>query len=286
MSIEAGTLYIVATPIGNLEDLTPRARRILDEVDAIAAEDTRHSRRLLEHIAVDTPMFALHEHNERDVSGKILGRLRQGESLALISDAGTPLISDPGYVLVNEARSAGLKVIPIPGASALITALSAAGLPTDRFIFEGFLPAKAVAREKHLQTLAAESRTVVFYESPHRIEASLASMAEVLGGDRQVVVARELTKRFETWLTGTLVDVCEMINADENQRRGEFVVMLAGAEEVVSDLKAEAERVLRILVKELPVKQAAHLAAELTGARKNDLYKRALLLADEKEAGK
>lgn len=261
--------------------MTPRGRRILDEVDAIAAEDTRHSRHLLEHLAINTPMFALHEHNEREMSGKILDRLRGGESIALISDAGTPLISDPGYVLVNAARAAGLSVIPVPGASAIITALSAAGLPTDRFIFEGFLPAKGAAREKHLQGLVAELRTVVFYESPHRIEASLAAMAEVLGADRRVVVARELTKRFETWLTGTLVEVCEMVKVDENQRRGEFVVMLAGAPEASSDLQAEAEQILRILVKELPVKQAARLAADITGARKNDLYKRALSLAAE-----
>jgi 16S rRNA (cytidine1402-2'-O)-methyltransferase len=283
VSIEAGTLYIVATPIGNLEDMTPRGRRILDEVDAIAAEDTRHSRHLLEHLAISTPMFALHEHNEREISGKILNRLRQGESLALISDAGTPLISDPGYVLVNEARAAGLNVIPVPGASALITALSAAGLPTDRFIFEGFLPARGPAREKHLLSLVTEARTVVFYESPHRIEASLAAMSAVLGGDRRVVIARELTKRFETWLTGTLLDVCARVKLDENQRRGEFVVMLAGAPQAPSDVQAQAEQVLRILVKELPIKQAARLAADITGARKNDLYKRALLLTAGEE---
>lgn len=282
MSNKAGTLYIVATPIGNLEDITPRAQRVLAEVAAIAAEDTRHSRKLMDHLGINTPMFAVHEHNERKMSGKILERLQTGESIALISDAGTPLISDPGYVLVNEARAAGLDVVPVPGASALVTALSAAGLPTDRFIFEGFLPSKKLAREKHLQSLANESRTLVFYESPHRIVASIEAMLSAFGGARQVVIARELTKRFETFISGSLSEVLEAIERDDDQRRGEFVIMLAGADEAGADVDAEADRILQLLLAELPVKQAARLAAEITGLKKNELYSRALRNTMEK----
>jgi 16S rRNA (cytidine1402-2'-O)-methyltransferase len=276
VSNKAGTLYIVATPIGNLEDITPRAQRVLTEVDAIAAEDTRHSRKLLDYLGIHTPMFAVHEHNEREMSHKIIERLQTGESIGLIADAGTPLISDPGYVLVNEARAAGLEVVPIPGASALVTALSAAGLPTDRFIFEGFLPSKKLAREKHLQSLANEPRTLVFYESPHRIVASIEAMLSAFGGARRVVIARELTKRFETFITGSLDEVMERVEADEDQRRGEFVVIVAGADEAESAVDAEADRILQLLLAELPVKQAARLAADITGLKKNELYSRAL----------
>lgn len=276
MSNKAGTLYIVATPIGNLEDISPRAQRLLSEVDAIAAEDTRHSRKLLDHLGIHTPMFAVHEHNEREMSHKILERLQNGESIALIADAGTPLISDPGYVLVNEARAAGLEVVPVPGASALITALSAAGLPTDRFIFEGFLPSKKLAREKHLQSLAHEPRTLVFYESPHRIVASIEAMLAAFGGSRRLVLARELTKRFETFIVGSLDEVLERVSVDEDQQRGEFVIIVAGADEPGTHGDAEADRILQVLLAELPVKQAARLAAQITGLKKNELYARAL----------
>ncbi len=276
MSNKAGTLYIVATPIGNLEDISPRAQRLLSEVDAIAAEDTRHSRKLLDHLGIHTPMFAVHEHNEREMSHKILERLQNGESIALIADAGTPLISDPGYVLVNEARAVGLEVVPVPGASALITALSAAGLPTDRFIFEGFLPSKKLAREKHLQSLAHESRTLVFYESPHRIVASIEAMLAAFGGSRRLVLARELTKRFETFIVGSLDEVLERVSVDEDQQRGEFVIIVAGADEPGTHGDAEADRILQVLLAELPVKQAARLAAQITGLKKNELYARAL----------
>lgn len=275
VSTQSGTLFIVATPIGNLEDLSPRAQRVLGEVDRIAAEDTRHSRRLLDHFGIATPMLALHEHNEPVASAGLIARLLQGESIALISDAGTPLISDPGYVLVREARQAGIPVVPVPGPSALITALSACGLPTDRFVYEGFLPSKRAARRKQLEQLAAESRTLVFYEAPHRIEDTLADLRELFGDSREAVLARELTKRFETFLTGDLATLAGQLQADEDQRRGEFVIIVHGAPEATVD-RHETDRVLRILLEELPLKQAARLAAAIRGERKNELYQRAL----------
>jgi 16S rRNA (cytidine1402-2'-O)-methyltransferase len=273
VSIEVGILYIVATPIGNLGDMSPRAVEVLQQVDAIAAEDTRHSAGLLRHFAVTTPMFALHEHNERQKSAALLQRLMAGEHIALISDAGTPLISDPGYILVREAHQAGIRVVPVPGASALISALSAGGLPTDRFCFEGFLPAKGGGRRKHLEVLREESRTLVFYESPHRILDSLADMAAVFGPEREAVLARELTKTFETIRYASLGVLLEWVREDANQQKGEFVVLLHGAEKVETGFDPEAGRIAALLADELPMKQGAARAARISGEKKNTLYR-------------
>lgn len=280
MSIKNGTLFVVATPIGNLEDMTPRARRILAEVAVITAEDTRHSAGLLRHFGIRTPMQALHEHNERKLVPRLLARLAAGADIALICDAGTPLISDPGYHLVRAARHHDITVVPVPGANAAVAALSAAGLPTDRFVFEGFLPAKSAARRQRLQALSGEPRTLVFYESSHRILSSLMDMAEVLGGGREAGVARELTKQFEAIHTDTLEGLTAWIQADPDRQRGEFVVLVRGREKVAGAvIDRESERVLKILLQELPLKQAAALAAKLTGIKKNALYERGLALA-------
>lgn len=279
MSIISGALYVVATPIGNLGDISQRAIEVLSGVALIAAEDTRHSGKLLHHFDIKTPAMALHDHNERTVSESIVARLLNGEAVALVSDAGTPLISDPGYHLVAQARAAGCRVIPVPGASALLAALSASGLPSDRFIFEGFLPAKAGAREARLQQLQGEHRTLVFYEAPHRIVASIAAMAAVFGVDRQAVIARELTKTFETIHGDTLAGLSDWLLSDANQQRGEFVVMVGGAPIEDQLIDAEAERVLRLLLDEMPLKQAAALTAKITGVKKNLLYQFALALA-------
>jgi len=272
VSIEVGVLYIVATPIGNLGDMSPRAVEVLQKVDAIAAEDTRHSAGLLRHFAIHPPMFALHEHNERQKSAALLERLTAGESIALISDAGTPLISDPGYVVVREAQQAGIRVVPVPGPSALITALSASGLPTDRFCFEGFLPAKGGARRKYLESLCDEARTMAFYESPHRILDSLTDMVAVFGSEREAVLARELTKTFETIRHAPLGEMLEWVRGDSNQQKGEFVVLLHGAVVSAAGLDAEACRIADLLAEELPHKQAAALAARISGEKKNALY--------------
>ncbi len=273
-----GTLYVVATPIGNLDDISARALRVLREASLIAAEDTRHSSRLLQHFGIGTPLAACHEHNERDQGGRFLARLQAGEDVALISDAGTPLISDPGFHLVRQARAAGVTVVPVPGACALIAALSAAGLPSDRFIFEGFLPAKANARRARLEEIREEPRTLIFYEAPHRLLESLEDMRGVFGDDRPAVLARELTKTFETLKGASLQELCGWVAADANQQRGECVVLVGGwqAPEGESALSAEALRVLDLLLGELPVKRAAALAAEITGVRKNLLYQAAL----------
>lgn len=277
----AGTLHIVATPIGNLDDLSTRAARVLAKVDVIAAEDTRHSGRLLQHLGIQKPMIPLHDHNERDRYMAVLERLVAGEHVALISDAGTPLISDPGYVLVREARARGLQVSPVPGPCALVTALSAAGLPTDRFLFEGFLPAKRSARKTALDKLARETATLVFYESPHRILDAVADIAEAFGGARELVLARELTKAFETFYSGAAADVLEELEADPHGTKGEFVVMVRGAEPVESSATSlDVDRMLRLLLAELPVKKVAKLVAELTGGSKNELYQRALVLKE------
>lgn len=274
---QCGTLYVVATPIGNLGDMTPRAIAVLQQVDLIAAEDTRHSGPLLQHFGITTSCIACHDHNERQIAAGLVERMVRGESIALISDAGTPLVSDPGFYLVRTAREAGVPVVPIPGASAMIAALSVSGLPSDRFSFEGFLPAKSAARRQRLQSLVEDSRTLIFYESTHRIEESLADMAEVFGVDRYAVIAREITKRFETVHGDTLANLIAWIDADANQTKGEFVVMVHGAEErEASEIDPEAERVLKLLLEELPVKQAAALAAKITGAKKNALYQFAL----------
>lgn len=271
-----GTLYVVATPIGNLADMVPRARETLQQVDLIAAEDTRHSKRLLEHFHISTPMVAYHDHNEAQSLPTLLQRLGQGESVALISDAGTPLISDPGYRLVREARDAGFRICPIPGASALVAALSAAGLPSDRFVFEGFLPAKSGARRKSLDSLAAEERTLIFYETPHRIAAALADVVHCLGAEREVVLARELTKTFETILAGSAAELLQKVEEDPNQQRGEIVLLIRGAQAKGDELDADARRIMSILTRELPLKQAASLTAEISGAKKNALYQWAL----------
>lgn len=273
-----GTLYVVATPIGNLEDISARALRVLKEVSLIAAEDTRHSSRLLAHFGIQTPLAACHEHNERDEGGRFLGRLQAGESVALISDAGTPLISDPGYHLVCQARAAGIAIVPVPGACALIAALSAAGLPSDRFIFEGFLPAKAAARRARLEVLKEEPRTLIFYEAPHRILESLCDFEGVFGADRRAVLGRELTKTFETLKGLPLGDLRAWVEADSNQQRGECVVLVEGwhAPRDESAVDAESLRVLDLLLAEMPLKRAAAIAAEITGVRKNLLYQAAL----------
>ncbi|MHC5351289.1 16S rRNA (cytidine(1402)-2'-O)-methyltransferase [Metapseudomonas furukawaii] len=273
-----GTLYVVATPIGNLDDITARALKVLREVSLVAAEDTRHSARLLQHFGIETPLAACHEHNERDHGGRFLSRLLSGEDVALISDAGTPLISDPGFHLVRSAQAAGVRVVPVPGACALIAALSAAGLPSDRFSFEGFLPAKASARRGRLEGVREESRTLIFYEAPHRLLESLEDMRGVFGGDRQAVLARELTKTFETLKGAPLAELCAWVAADANQQRGECVVLVGGWQppEGEDSVSAEAVRVLELLLAEMPVKRAAALAAEITGVRKNLLYQEAL----------
>lgn len=270
-----GVLYVVATPIGNLEDWTPRAIATLKAVKLVAAEDTRHSGRLLQHFDINTRLLALHDHNEAFRADALLERLQAGEDIALISDAGTPLISDPGYRLVAAVQAAGVRVVPIPGACAAIAALSAAGLASDRFAFEGFLPAKSAARCERLRDLAAEPRTLIFYEAPHRILECLQDMVSTLGPLRQAVLARELTKTFETIRRLPLAEMLAWVASDENQQRGEIVLLLERAPESEGEDWSEADRVLGILAA-LPVKQAATLAAEITGLKKNSLYERAL----------
>lgn len=271
-------LYVVATPIGNLADITHRAVEVLQSVDVIAAEDTRHSGRLMAHFSIKTPMISVHDHNERQRVATIVNKLSAGESVALISDAGTPLISDPGFILVRAVREAGFKVVPIPGCCAVITALSAAGMASNNFIFEGFLPAKRVGRKQKLHALCADERTVIFYESTHRIIASLQDMLEVFGPMRHVVIARELTKTFETIHGDYLPELITWMQEDHNQQKGEFVVLVAGAEPVIDeDISPETLRILDLLVAQLPVKQACALAAQITGEKKNALYQQALL---------
>lgn len=268
----AGTLFVVATPIGNLADLSPRALDTLRSVAAICAEDTRHTRQLLSHFGIERPLVALHEHNEEAISARVVERVLAGESLALVSDAGTPLVSDPGYRVVRAARAAGVRVSPIPGACAAIAALSVAGLPSDRFIFEGFLPAKSSARRERLSRLASETRTVVFYESSHRIEESLADMSAVFGDARQAVLARELTKLFETVLDGSLAELHAQVVADPNQRKGEFVVMVQGAGDDAEAQLIEGQRLYAKLSEHLPPSTAAKLAADISGAPRKSLY--------------
>lgn len=273
-----GRLFVVATPIGNLEDLSPRARRVLAEVALIAAEDTRHSAPLLRHFSIATPLTAYHEHNETQATPELVDKLQQGADVALISDAGTPLVSDPGYRLVAAARAAGIEVLAVPGACAAVAALSISGLPSDRFVFEGFLPARATARRERLRALAAEERTLVLYESSHRIVECLEDLASVLGGERQVCLTRELTKLHEQAVTGSAQQLLDWLAADANRRRGEFVLLLTGRPAAVTSAEMDAEQLLRVLLEELPPAQAARLAARLTGHAKKDLYPRALAL--------
>lgn len=267
-----GVLHVVATPIGHRDDISARAIETLRRVKVIAAEDTRHTRPLMQHLGIDTPLVALHDHNERTAVDGLVARMAAGDDVALVSDAGTPLISDPGFRLVRAARVAGIKVSPIPGASAVIAALSVAGLPSDRFIFEGFLSAKTGARRSRLAELAGESRTLIFYESSHRILESLEDMRDAFGTERDAVVARELTKMFETVLDGPLAGLVERVAADPNQQKGEFVVMVAGREEGEEERLAEGLRVFAILKEELPPAKAAKLAAAITGAPRKSLY--------------
>jgi 16S rRNA (cytidine1402-2'-O)-methyltransferase len=274
-----GTLYVVATPLGNRQDMTLRAIETLKQVDCIIAEDTRHSLPLLQHFGISKPMLALHEHNERDQALKLIQRLLQGESIALISDAGTLLISDPGYYLVQVAHEHDVRVVPVPGACAAIAALSVAGLPTDRFTFEGFLPAKSSARLQRLQFLLNESRTMIFYEAPHRILELLKDLQKTFGSDRNMVIARELTKMFETIRAGNIADIISWVESDANQQRGEIVVIVAGVEKTEeTDNAVSVDKVLTLLLSELSVKKAAELAAKITGKRKNEVYQRALEL--------
>jgi 16S rRNA (cytidine1402-2'-O)-methyltransferase len=268
----AGTLHVVATPIGNLDDLSPRARTTLASVAAICAEDTRHSRQLLSRFGIDTPLLALHEHNEAGLADRLVARLQAGDSLALVSDAGTPLVSDPGFRLVRAARAAGIRVSPVPGASALVAALSVAGLPSDRFVFEGFLPAKPAARRERLAQLASEPRTLLFYESSHRIADTLADAVAAFGADRPAVLARELTKLFETVLDGPLASLRARVEADPDQRRGEFVLLVQGVGDEADARIAEGRRLYAKLGAHLPPSTAARLAAELSGAPRKALY--------------
>ncbi|MEJ2609209.1 MAG: 16S rRNA (cytidine(1402)-2'-O)-methyltransferase [Candidatus Thiodiazotropha sp.] len=272
-----GILYVVATPIGNLDDLTPRAVETLKQVNFIAAEDTRHTRPLLRHYAINTPMRSLHQYNEQAQLEPLLNALQAGESIALVSDAGTPLISDPGFPLVRAFAAEGGRIVPIPGTSAIVTALSAAGLPTDRFLFAGFPPRSRAQRLSWLAALVHNTSTLVFYESNHRVVETLIDMAEVFGGAREGVVARELTKRHETFLRGDIETLIDKIQQDSDQRKGEFVILLAGAKKESRQLiELDVEVMLAILLEELPLKQAVSLAAKLTGQKKNRLYDQAL----------
>ena len=267
-------LYIVPTPIGNLGDISTRAIDVLNQVALIACEDTRHSGKLLNHLGISTKTTAVHDHNERDRAQWIVDQLAKGITIALISDAGTPLISDPGYHLVTHVRKQGFDVIPLPGPCAAITALSASGLPSDRFSFEGFLPAKDKARIDKLTELRDDSRTLIFYESPHRILYSLQAIATVLGGDRQIAMAREVTKTFETFLTGTADEVLAKVQADGNQQRGEIVLMCHGfRRDNDEEISSKAKDTLALLCQELPLKKASALAAQIYGLKKNALYK-------------
>jgi len=271
-SVQPGCLWVVATPIGHRDDLSARAVVTLREVAVIAAEDTRHSRPLLVHHNIDTPLIALHDHNERDAVDAIVRRMEAGDSVALISDAGTPLISDPGFRLVRAARAAGIRCIPVPGACAAIAALSVAGLPSDRFVFEGFLPPKAAARRSRLQELGGDARTLIFYESSHRVAESLADMRDIFGATREAVLARELTKMFETVLGEPLAELAARVAADPDQQRGECVILVAGRGEEVDAKLVEGRRIFAILREELPPAKAAKMAAAITGAPRKLLY--------------
>ena len=271
-----GTLFIVATPIGNLGDISTRALQVLQTVDMIAAEDTRHSGRLLAQFTISVPMMAYHDHSDERRQQQLLDHLLAGKAVALISDAGTPLISDPGYGLVKAARDLGVTVVPVPGPCALIAALSVSGLPSDRFIFDGFLPAKSNARRTYLETVTQEQRTLIVYESTHRIVDALADMIAILGPQRLAVIARELTKTYETLLSGTLEQLQAQVLDDANQQRGEFVILVAGYQPEAATMDKDATDTMKILLEELPIKQAAAIGARLTGLKKRDLYQWAL----------
>ncbi|MGV6810194.1 MAG: 16S rRNA (cytidine(1402)-2'-O)-methyltransferase [bacterium] len=276
---QCGQLYIVATPIGNLGDISQRAIQTLSDVELILAEDTRKTRKLTHHFGIATPLQSLHEHNEQERAQAIVDLLQQGQHIALVSDAGTPLISDPGYRLVSIVADAYINIIPIPGASAVITALSIAGLPTDRFMFEGFLPAKQQARQTYLQSNYHETRTQVYYESSHRIHATINDMQQVFGEARPMVIARELTKLYEDIFRGTIAEAHNWLIADTHRAKGEFVLIIAGNPEPPTPATELIQTdILTTLLSELPVKQAAHLTAKITGQAKNAVYKQALQL--------
>lgn len=277
LDVSPGTLYLVATPIGNLADITLRAVSVLGQVDIIAAEDTRHSQRLLSHLGIKTRTLAYHEHNEERMTPRLLDDLESGKSIALISDAGTPLISDPGYRLVMRGHDKGIRMVPVPGVCAAIAALSAAGLATDSFTFEGFPPARQGSRLQFFEPLAEQKRTMIFYVSCHRIIDTLKDMQTTFGTDRRVTFARELTKTFETIKRMTLSEVIPWVETDENQRKGEIVVIVEGAGDDTTD-RTQVDDYLSILMAELPVKQSVSLVVKLTGENKNDVYKRALEL--------
>lgn len=277
MSDKIGTLYIVATPIGNLQDMTLRAIEVLKKVDKIAVEDTRHTAPLLKHFSITKATISLHEFNERERTSLLIDYLHAGESIALISDAGTPLISDPGYHLVHHARVHGISVVPIPGACAAITALSVSGMPTDKFIFEGFLPAKTAAKRNHLISLLHETRTMIFYEAPHRLLDTLIVMKEIFGAKKLASVARELTKVYESVISTSLEELLAHYQNHEDQLRGEIVILVHGSDEAKSVTKEVVpSEVLTTLLQALPLKQAVQLASDITGERKNILYDLAL----------
>jgi 16S rRNA (cytidine1402-2'-O)-methyltransferase len=282
-SFMSGTLHIVATPIGNLADVSQRALQVLKDAAVIAVEDTRHSARLLQAYGIATPMIALHEFNERQRADALLDRVAAGEHVALVSDAGTPLISDPGFQLVRRAHQRGLAVVPVPGPSAVVAALSAAGQPSDRFAFEGFLPAKRAARRAALENLQREPRTLVFYEAPHRIVECLEDLRDVFGADRSVTLARELTKTHETIRQSSVDDLLEFVRNDANQQKGEIVLVVAGHEGGARELDEQVLRMLAILMEELPLKQAAALVARMTGLAKSGLYDAGLQLQGKKD---
>ena len=276
----AGTIFVVATPIGNLGDLTPRAREILAGVSLIAAEDTRHTRQLLQSFGIEAKLTSLHDHNEAEKSAELIDRVARGDSLAIVSDAGTPLISDPGFSLIAAARQRAVPVIAIPGACAAIAAISVSGLPADRFTFEGFLPAKNAARRSRLDALAAETRTLIFYEAPHRLREVLDDMASIFSSERHATVCRELTKRFETTYSGSLAELSATAANDENMSRGEIVIVVAGAAAAKQESVAfDAQQLLRALLDELPPAQAAKIAARVTGMRRAALYDLAMQFA-------
>lgn len=266
------TLYIVATPIGNLEDITLRAINTLKQVDLIAAEDTRHSGLLLQHLAIKAKLFALHDHNEQEKSQLLIEKLKSGLSIALISDAGTPLINDPGYHLVKACRENNINVVPIPGACAAIAALSASGLPSDKFSYEGFLPAKTKARQDYLTTLLDEPRTMIFYESTHRLLDTLQDMQTIWGSDKQIVLAKELTKTWETIVNFSILDLINWLQEDSNRQKGEFVLIVEGNNKTADAIDLKAINTLKLLLKELPLKKAAAITAEIYGLKKNQLY--------------
>ncbi|WP_334324185.1 16S rRNA (cytidine(1402)-2'-O)-methyltransferase [Gilliamella apicola] len=274
------TLYIVATPIGNLDDITLRAIDTLKRVDLIAAEDTRHSGLLLQHLGIKAKLFSLHDHNEQEKAHVLIEKLQSGLSIALVSDAGTPLINDPGYHLVKACRENGIKVVPIPGACAAIAALSVAGLPSDKFIYEGFLPAKSKARQDSLASLITEPRTMIFYESTHRLLETLKDMQTILGADKQIVLAKELTKTWETIVSFPVNELIDWLNQDASRQKGEFVLIVAGYTESNKDIDPKAINTLKLLQKELPLKKAAAITAEIYGLKKNQLYQIGLNLEE------